>query len=90
MNKFWSYISVFLSGALVICLIVIRYILKTSKQPIVNIDTLIEEVNQSIKKLKQDGTGNVIDVTPSINIEDKEIKTKPKKLFGIFKRKIKQ
>jgi len=62
MNKFWSYISAFLAGALVVCLIGIRYILKNSNQPIVNIDTLIEEVNQSIKKLKQDGIGNVQDI----------------------------
>lgn len=83
MNKIWQYISAFLSGSLVIALIIISYLLKNIK-PIINTDSYIESVEQSVKKLKQSGTNNSQDIKGSIDLTEEP---KRKKLLGVFKRK---
>lgn len=89
MSKIWPYIASFLAGALLVAL----WALKNVK-PIINTDSYVESVEQSVKKLKQSGTNNTQDVRGSLDLL-KDIKgsidlteePKRKKLLGIFKRK---
>jgi hypothetical protein len=85
MNKIWPYITAFLTGALLVALWVASQALKSVK-PIINTDSYIESVDQSVKKLKQSGTNNTQDIKGSIDLTGEP---KRKKLLGIFKRKIK-
>lgn len=82
MNKIWSYIAAFLLGALLVSL----YALNKVKPQIIT-DNYIESIEQSIKKLKQSGTNNEMDLTPTINIEPEK---KVKFLKRVFKRKKKE
>lgn len=79
MNKIWPYIASFLAGALLVAL----WALKNVK-PIINTDSYVESIEQSVKKLKQSGTNNNQDIKGSIDLTDEP---KRKKLLGIFKRK---
>jgi uncharacterized protein YoxC len=73
MKDFWKYISTFLAGAIIILLIAFRWVL--NKVNVTNADTVIESLEQSIKKLKQDGQGNITNLTNTVNT-DQETKTK--------------
>jgi len=79
MSKIWPYIASFLAGALLVAL----WALKNVK-PIINTDSYVESIEQSVKKLKQSGTNNNQDIKGSIDLTDEP---KRKKLLGIFKRK---
>lgn len=68
--KVWPYIVAFLTGCLVVLLGIVSYLLKNVK-PIINADSYIEAVNQSIRKLKQSGDG-------TITIEPEALKTELK------------
>lgn len=79
MNKIWPYIASFLAGALIVALWALKNI-----KPVINTDSYIESVEQSVKKLKQSGTNNTQDIKGSIDLTEEP---KRKKLLGIFKRK---
>lgn len=79
MNKIWPYIAVFLLGALLVALYAMNKL-----NPNIITDNYIETVEQNIKKLKQSGANNDLDVIPTINIMPKE---KRKFLSKVFKRK---
>jgi hypothetical protein len=81
MSKIWPYIASFLAGALIVAL----WALKNVK-PIINTDSYIESVEQSVKKLKQSGTNNTQDVRGEIDLSRAE-NTKRKKFLGIFNRR---
>ena len=72
MTNIKAYIIAFLSGCAVVLLGICVYLLRNSK-PVINADTFIESMEQTIKKLKQSGDGNSATVTPTIEvkIEDK-------------------
>jgi len=74
--------SYFYFGALLVSL----YALNKVKPQIIT-DNYIESIEQSIKKLKQSGTNNEMDLTPTINFEPKK---KVKFLKRVFKRKKKE
>lgn len=79
MTKIWPYIASFLAGALLVAIWALKNI-----KPIINTDSYIESVEQSVKKLKQSGTNNTQDIKGSIDLTEEP---KRKKLLGIFKRK---
>lgn len=81
MNKIWPYIASFLAGGLLVALWALKNI-----KPVINTDSYIESVEQSVKKLKQSGENNTQDIKGSIDLTE-EPKPKHKKLLGIFKRK---
>lgn len=62
-----GYIIAFLSGALIVAISVLIYVLKTAK-PVINADQYINQLEQTIGKIK--GNGNV--TTPTITTETKE------------------
>lgn len=77
MKNIWKYLTAFLGGAVVTLLIAFRWTL--NKVNVTNADTVIESLSQEIKKLKQKGTGNVADLTNTVNTagtEQTEIKSK--------------
>lgn len=79
MSKIWPYIASFLAGGLLVALWALKNI-----KPIINTDSYIESVEQSVKKLKQSGENNTQDIKGSIDLTEEP---KRKKLLGIFKRK---
>lgn len=83
MSKIWSYIASFLAGALLVALWALKNI-----KPVINADSYIESVEQSVKKLKQSGTNNTQDVHGGIDLPEHP-KPKRKKFMGIFNRRIK-
>lgn len=90
MNHIKSYIIAFLSGALIVSIGVLIYLLKHSK-PVINADTFIESLEQEIGKIKQNGQGGSQTITPTINLpETQEKEAKKKRKFLIFKRKNKE
>jgi len=82
MTKIWPIISAFLSGALLVAL----YALNRLKPSIVA-DSYIANLEQNVKKLKQSGENNELDIKHTI-----ETNTEPKrkKFLGIIKRKNKK
>lgn len=71
----WKYITVFLTGCLVVLLGVVSYLLKNVK-PIIQTDSYVEAVNQSIRKLKQSGNGTIT-IEPEALKTDLKIEDKP-------------
>ena len=66
--RIWTYLVAFLSGCTVVLLGMVIYLLRNSK-PVINADTFIESMEQTIRKLKQSGDGNTATVTPTIEIK---------------------
>lgn len=87
LQRIKDYIIAFLIGALVVALGVTSYLLKNAK-PVINTDSYVESLEQSIKKLKQSGQNNTQDVKGEIDMSSTPVKKK--RFLGIFKRKIKQ
>lgn len=83
MSKIWPYIASFLAGALIVALWALKNI-----KPVINTDSYIESVEQSVKKLKQSGTNNNQDIRSSIDLSE-DPKPKRKKFLGIFNRRTK-
>lgn len=67
--KIWPYIVAFLSGCTVVLLGACIYLLRNSK-PVIQADTFIETMEQTIRKLKQSGDGNSATVTPTIEVKE--------------------
>ncbi|MEN6623683.1 MAG: hypothetical protein ABFD50_19315 [Smithella sp.] len=65
MANIWKYISAFLAGALAVSIGILMLFLKYVK-PVINTDTYVNTLEQSIGKLKQKGKGNSSDITPTI------------------------
>jgi uncharacterized membrane protein len=89
MNKLKEYLIAFLSGALIVSLSVMVYLLKHIK-PVYNDSTIIEKLDQKIGKLKQDGTNNTQTIIPTVNVPETSEKRVKKPFLGIrLKRKLK-
>lgn len=67
LQTFKGYIIAFLSGALIVAISVLVFVLKTAK-PVINADQYINQLEQTIGKIK--GNGNV--TTPTITTETKD------------------
>ena len=74
MKAFGKYIIAFLTG--VALSFFLAFFLALKKINVTNADTVIESLEQSIKKLKQDGQGNISDMTNTVNSPDSETKSK--------------
>ena len=86
-EKIKSYAIAFLSGMVLILAIIAVFLLKNVK-PVINADSYIESLSNSIKKLKVNGNSNDVDTVLSTAIESEtEQQTKRKKFLGIFNRR---
>lgn len=84
MKQLWTHLSAFLSGALMVTLGVMIYLLKSVK-PVINTSTYVEKMETQLKKLKVEGDGNDTSLTTGLNQ-----KKKRRKFLGIIKRKTKK
>ena len=77
---------------MVLILAIIAVFLLKNVKPVINADSYIEKLENSIKKLKVNGDSNDVDTVLSTAIES-TIKTeqpkKRKKFLGIFNRRVK-
>lgn len=90
-EKIKSYAIAFLSGVVLVLSILALFLLKNVK-PVINADSYIESLSNSIKKLKVDGNSNDIDTVLSTSITSEtetEQPKKKKKFIGIFNRRVK-
>ena len=91
-EKIKSYAIAFLSGSVLVLSILALFLLKNVK-PVINADSYIESLSNSIKKLKVDGNSNDVDTSLTIKITTSEESTEPikkkKKFLGIFNRRVK-
>ena len=87
-EKVKSYAIAFLSGVVLILAVLAVFLLKNVK-PIINADSYIESLSNSIKKLKVNGDSNDVDTVLSTAIESTETEQakKKKKFLFIFNRK---
>ena len=88
-EKIKSYAIAFLSGMVLILAIIAVFLLKNVK-PVINADSYIESLSNSIKKLKVNGNSNDVDTVISTAIEstaETEQLKKKKKFLGIFNRR---
>ena len=87
-EKIKSYAIAFLSGMVLILAILALFLLKNVK-PIINADSYIESLSNSIKKLKVNGDSNDVDTVLSTEIESTETEQpkKKKKFLFIFNRR---
>jgi len=87
-EKIKSYAISFLSGMVLILAIIAVFLLKNVK-PIINADSYIESLSNSIKKLKVNGDSNDVDTVLSTEIESTETEQpkKKKKFLFIFNRR---
>jgi secreted protein with Ig-like and vWFA domain len=81
----WKYISIFLTGALVVLLAITVFLLKNVK-PVINTDSYVASIQQSIDKLKIKGDGNTTPVSFDQNTQA-VAPAKKKRFLLIFKRK---
>ncbi len=54
----------------------LAFLLALRKINVTNADTVIESLQQSIKKLKQDGEGNISDLSSTVDASSERDKTK--------------
>ena len=91
-EKIKSYAIAFLSGSVLVLSILALFLLKNVK-PVINADSYIESLSNSIKKLKVDGNSNDVDTSLTTKITTSEESTEPikkkKKFLGIFNRRVK-
>ena len=87
-EKIKSYAIAFLSGMVLILAIIAVFLLKNVK-PVINADSYIEKLENSIKKLKVNGDSNDVDTVLSTAIESTETEQpkKKKKFLFIFNRR---
>lgn len=87
-EKIKSYAIAFLSGSVLVLSILALFLLKNVK-PVINADSYIESLSNSIKKLKVDGNSNDVDTSLTNGIESIETEQpkKRKKFLGIFNRR---
>ena len=89
-EKIKSYAIAFLSGSVLVLSILALFLLKNVK-PVINADSYIESLSNSIKKLKVDGNSNDVDTSLTTKITTSEESTEPikkkKKFLGIFNRR---
>ena len=89
-EKLKSYLIAFLTGAVLVLAIITLFLLKNVK-PVINADSYIESLSNSIKKLKVNGESNTVDTVLSTSItpepEPPEPKKKKKFLFIFNRRK---
>ena len=87
-EKIKSYAIAFLSGSVLVLSILALFLLKNVK-PVINADSYIESLSNSIKKLKVDGNSNDVDTSLTTGIEfiETEQPKKRKKFLGIFNRR---
>ena len=87
-EKIKSYAIAFLSGMVLILAIIAVFLLKNVK-PIINADSYIESLSNSIKKLKVNGDSNDVDTVLSTAIESTKTEQpkKKKKFLFIFNRR---
>ena len=87
-EKIKSYLIAFLSGMVLILAIIAVFLLKNVK-PVINADSYIESLSNSIKKLKVNGDSNDVDTVLSTEIESTETEQpkKKKKFLFIFNRR---
>ena len=87
-EKIKSYAIAFLSGTVLVLSILTLFLLKNVK-PVINADSYIESLSNSIKKLKVDGNSNDVDTSLTTGIESIETEQpkKRKKFLGIFNRR---
>ena len=88
-EKIKSYAIAFLSGMVLILAIIAVFLLKNVK-PVINADSYIEKLENSIKKLKVNGDSNDVDTVISTAIEstaETEQPKKKKKFLFIFNRR---
>lgn len=87
-EKIKSYAIAFLSGMVLILAIIAVFLLKNVK-PVINADSYIEKLENSIKKLKVNGDSNDVDTVLSTEIESTETEQpkKKKKFLFIFNRR---
>ena len=87
-EKIKSYAIAFLSGMVLILAIIAVFLLKNVK-PVINADSYIESLSNSIKKLKVNGNSNDVDTVLSTAIESAETEQpkKKKKFLFIFNRR---
>ena len=86
-EKIKSYAIAFLSGSVLVLSILALFLLKNVK-PVINADSYIESLSNSIKKLKVDGNSNDVDTVLSTSIiSETEQPEKKKKFLGIFNRR---
>ena len=84
MNKIWSYIAVFLLGGLIVALYALNAI-----KPNIIADSYIANLEQNVKKLKQSGDNNELDIKHTIDVSSDQPKQR-KKFLGIIKCKNKK
>ena len=89
-EKIKSYAIAFLSGSVLVLSILALFLLKNVK-PVINADSYIESLSNSIKKLKVDGNSNDVDTSLTTGVTTSEESTEPikkkKKFLGIFNRR---
>lgn len=87
-EKIKSYAIAFLSGSVLVLSILALFLLKNVK-PVINADSYIESLSNSIKKLKVDGNSNDVDTSLTTAIESTETEQpkKKKKFLFIFNRR---
>ena len=87
-EKLKSYTIAFLTGVVLVLSILAVFLLKNVK-PVINADSYIEKLENSIKKLKVNGNSNVVDMILSTAIGSEPEQPKRKKFLGIFNRRVK-
>ena len=89
-EKIKSYAIAFLSGSVLVLSILALFLLKNVK-PVINADSYIESLSNSIKKLKVDGNSDDVDTSLTTGVTTSEESTEPikkkKKFLGIFNRR---
>ena len=87
-EKVKSYAIAFLSGVVLILAVLAVFLLKNVK-PVINADSYIESLSNSIKKLKVNGNDNDVDTVLSTAIESTKTEQpkKKKKFLFIFNRR---
>lgn len=91
MEKIKNYLLAFLSGAVVVLLWIVIYLLKNAK-PVINAEQYIDQMEQRVGKIKQRGEGNNqvtdLDQTLEPGTNKKEIRRRIRRLRKL-KRKTK-
>jgi hypothetical protein len=88
-EKIKSYTIAFLTGAVLVLAIITLFLLKNVK-PVINADSYIESLSNSIKKLKVNGESNTVDTVLSTSIipeAEQPEQPKRKKFLFIFNRR---
>jgi hypothetical protein len=88
-EKIKSYTIAFLTGAVLVLAIITLFLLKNVK-PVINADSYIESLSNSIKKLKVNGESNTVDTVLSTSITpeaEQPEQPKRKKFLFIFNRR---